>query len=445
MEDAVHVITEDSLRVRLRFLEGLHASTGYTRRKTKVAIVTTISNDVGSLERRVFPWMQYHVDMGVAQFYVFYDGDDPKAVEALGLLPFVCVLTAKPELGADDGVRMRYAMHMSQTHMFSSSVGDVQKSNELLMTKQTFGMNEGVRAGRADGMDWLLHIDTDELFVPEAHASIPQAFEAVDATDPTIRVLNLEAQLEAGDVTSPFLQVTLFRNHQYFTTKESQHYRSTFKQGVNTGWLYLYTNGKSAVRLDNKTAPAAHGPHYWKPSPNTDGEVRDRWKNRISNSSVILHYAYSNPDELVSKAARSCPQYWGKEVDLDEVMKECFVLGVDARAFVAANRGKEAAEQFFYENFVYSEGAPTQCRYVSVVCCMSSLVRSVRHSPTTRCLPFQDVWSARSERMVHHDGYGGFERADGTDGAHAPLHTATGDSPAARARVADAPGTQHDF
>lgn len=382
-EDAVHLVTEDSLGIRQRFLEGLHASTGYKRRKTKVAIVTTISNDVGSLERRVFPWMQYHVDMGVAQFYLFYDGEDPAAVEALDVLPFVRVLTVKSELGADDEVRTRYAMHMSEVHTFSSSTGSVQKSNEVLMTKQTFGMNEGVRAGLEDGMDWLLHIDTDELFVPEAHATIPQAFEAVDPTEPTIRVLNLEAQLEAGDVTSPFLQVTLFRNHQYFTTKESQHYRSTFNQGMNAGWLYLYSNGKSAVRLDDRTSPAAHGPHYWKPSPSTDGAVNDRWKNRISNSSVILHYAYSNPDELVSKAARSCPQYWGKEgVDMDVLLKECFVLAVDARAFMAANEGTEAAKRFFYGNFVYSEGAPTQCRYVTGCGRHRWVVRSARHSRT---------------------------------------------------------------
>lgn len=384
MADAVHVVTVDSLPVRLRFLEGLHGSTGYKRQKTKVAIVSTISNDVGSLERRVLPWMQYHVEMGVAQFYVFYDGEDPTVVGALGSLPFVHVLTAKPELGADNGLRARYTIHMSQKHMFSSSTGDVQKSNELLMTKQTFGMNEGVRAGRADGMDWLLHIDTDELFVPEAHASIPQALEAVDSTEPTIRVLNLEAQLEAGDVSSPFLQVTLFRNHQYLTTKESRHYRSKFKQGENDAWLYLYTNGKSAVRLDEKTAAEAHGPHYWKPSARTDQEVRSRWNNRISNSSVILHYAYSNPDDLVSKAARSCPQLWGRDVDMEAVLKECFVLAVDARAFLAANQGEEAAKRFFYENFVYSEGAPTQCRYAAAARHWSSLLRSLRHSPTRR-------------------------------------------------------------
>merc|ERR1719183_2551866 len=122
-EDAVHLVTEDSLGIRQRFLEGLHASTGYKRRKTKVAIVSTISNDVRSLERRVLPWMQYHVDMGVAQFYLFYDGEDPAAVEALDVLPFVRVLTVKSELGADDEVRTRYAMHMSEVHTFSSSTG----------------------------------------------------------------------------------------------------------------------------------------------------------------------------------------------------------------------------------------------------------------------------------------------------------------------------------
>ena len=357
----VHVIGENSLPVRLRFLEELYRSTEHERRHAKVAIISTISNDVRSIERRVLPWMQYHVDMGVARFYFFYDGEDAKAVEALDSLPFVQVITAKSELGADDELRQRYEKHMGGVNKYSSSVAGVERSNEVLMSKQTFAMNEAANAASGH-MDWLLHIDTDELFVPEAYISIPRAFEAMDPSEPVVRFMNLEAQVEAGDVSAPFMQVNLFRNHQYFTTKEASHFRSTFKQGLNTGWLYLYANGKSAVRVDGKPVPRALGPHYWRAGLGADPDIKRHWHNRISNSSVILHYSYMNPDELVGKAERSCPQYWGNQTVSEETLsRDCFVLPVDTRAFIAANQGPEAANKFFYENFVYSEGAPTRC------------------------------------------------------------------------------------
>lgn len=381
MDGAVHLSqTATSLVSRVRFLEGLYELMAFKRAVRMVGVVVTIDNDVAGVERRVLPWMQYHVELGVARFYFFYDGSDPAVLEVLNGLPFSVAFAVNGVGGLegngngdDSGLMARYRSHQTRASVFSSSVEGVEKSNEVLMTKQTFGMEEGARRAAADGVAWLLHIDTDELFLPEGYDSIPRVFEAGEADgEPTVRFLNLEAQVEAGDVTSPFLQTNLFRNHQYFTTKEAQHYRSTFKQGLQGGFLTLYANGKSAARLDDETMPSAHGPHYWKPSDATAPDVADRWHNRISNSSYILHYSYTNPQELMDKAQRSCPQHWpggggeigggdGGSSTFSELKRDCFVLDVDARAFQASTKGLEAATSFFYENFVYSEGAPTSC------------------------------------------------------------------------------------
>ena len=385
MDGAVHLSqTATSLVSRVRFLEGLYELMAFKRAVKMVGVVVTIDNDVVGVERRVLPWMQYHVELGVARFYFFYDGSDPAVMEVLNGLPFSVAFAVNgvggPDGdgdgdGDDSGLMARYRSHQTRAAVFSSSVEGVEKSNEVLMTKQTFGMEEGARRAAADGVAWLLHIDTDELFLPEGHDSIPRVFEAAEADgEPTVRFLNLEAQVEAGDVTSPFLQTSLFRNHQYFTTKDAQHYRSTFKQGLQGGFLTLYANGKSAARLDDETMPSAHGPHYWKPSDATAPDVADRWHNRISNSSYILHYSYTNPHELIDKARRSCPQHWPgggsgsggsgstfSTSTFSELKRDCFVLDVDARAFQASAKGLEAATSFFYENFVYSEGAPTSC------------------------------------------------------------------------------------
>lgn len=42
-----------------------------------------------------------------------------------------------------------------------------QPGNFALMVKQGFCVNEAVRLGRRKGLDWIFHLDVDELFLPE--------------------------------------------------------------------------------------------------------------------------------------------------------------------------------------------------------------------------------------------------------------------------------------
>jgi hypothetical protein len=87
--------------------------------------------------------------------------------------------------------------------------------------------------------------------------------------------------------------------------------RYIFKQGHADAWLHLYTNGKSAVRPD---APGVTqgGPHVflgpadkrWVTPDNPHG----LWHPATSNSTLVLHYAYTTPGDVAVKAGRSCPE-----------------------------------------------------------------------------------------------------------------------------------------
>lgn len=66
-------------------------------------------------------------------------------------------------------------------------------------------------------MEWLLHIDPDEVAYPMGNPSFNLAADLA-AQPPhvaAVRLLNYEAMPEAVDVSNPFEQVTLFSPHAH--------------------------------------------------------------------------------------------------------------------------------------------------------------------------------------------------------------------------------------
>ena len=348
---------------RLEYIQRLHTMMAWKRMTTKVCIAATINHDAASMESKVLPWIQYHVEMGINTFYIMYDGNDPEALRILSRLdvsgvtkattPIVSVINVKKELGAPEQLQNAYKV-------FYALYDHAAEGNQELMKKQKFCVEEAIHRGQvAHAMDWIIQIDVDELFLPTRYHSIPATLESIPKDIPGVRFMNVESQAESGDVQHPFLQHTLFRMHKYLTPPEANRYRSTFKQGLNSGYITLYANGKSAARLGKEWNTKQFGPHYFTGTPNHDPSS---WVNIVSNDAYILHYCYINPKELIEKAKRSCPKYYGKRVDYDTVKSECFIMDMDARSFMAANTGNISdAIAFYYQNFVLSEGAPVRC------------------------------------------------------------------------------------
>ena len=135
-----------------------------------------------------------------------------------------------------------------------------------------YGATRALNVAREDGAAWLVSIDPDELLRPGGDAAFSLAPELCGAPAhvPSIRFINLEGVPEAGGIANPFEQVTLFRGHRHMAPADAAAWRTVFKQGHNQIWLNLYSNGKSAVRVD---APGVHqgGPHLFV------GPANPRW------------------------------------------------------------------------------------------------------------------------------------------------------------------------
>jgi hypothetical protein len=132
-------------------------------------------------------------------------------------------------------------------------------------------------------------------------------------------------------------------------------------------YLNLYANGKSAVRT---AAPGVRqlGPHYWtgaaSPQWAAPGNPSGGWRSHLLPDAALLHYAYSTPGDLGSRAGRSCAPGGGHlQAALRgdaAALQDCFVIGFDREAYVAAAQGQRAAGDFFYSRMVLSEGAPVR-------------------------------------------------------------------------------------
>lgn len=83
----------------------------------------------------------------------------------------------------------------------------------------------------------------------------------------------------------------------------------------------------------------------------------------MSNTSYLLHYAYSQQSDVERKASRSCPPQFVQAAlngDIEKV-QTCFIIDFDRDAFLAAARNN--SQDFFYSRMVLSEGSRFKCRH----------------------------------------------------------------------------------
>eukprot|EP01023_Acetabularia_acetabulum_P027013 TRINITY_DN25552_c0_g1_i3.p1 TRINITY_DN25552_c0_g1~~TRINITY_DN25552_c0_g1_i3.p1 ORF type:complete len:728 (-),score=153.66 TRINITY_DN25552_c0_g1_i3:96-2009(-) len=352
-----------SLPHRIAFLNGL-AEAVEKRVTTKVAAYTTTASGLYGVRKDILPWIQYHTELGVSKFYVLYDGHDEEAVFALSHIKHVKLIFVQgPHASAVDIEEFK---QWGKKHIqWGGKPGNFQ-----LMVKQGYGTKEALRMAQEAGWEWMVHIDPDEFLRPGA----PNGFSVASVLGQqpnhvsSLRFMNYEGQPESGDVVNKFEQVTLFRTHKLFVTPEAYYHRNKLKLGDNRSYLVLYANGKSAVRVD---APGVRqlGPHFFRGSDDprwiTPQNPKGEWRDAVSNDTVILHYAYSQLQDVTGKAERSCPQEYvdaARAGDREKV-KECFVIDFDQDAFMAAATGEpEEVEDFFFSRMVLSEGSRVRCK-----------------------------------------------------------------------------------
>jgi hypothetical protein len=110
---------------------------------------------------RIDSWVRWHLWLGFSRLYIFFDDSTETtsieaakaAAEPWGERAVVALLRGS------EALRAAWARQPSWASMGMNADRDVQ-------VRQLLNAQLAMELARADGLTWLLHLDSDELFLP---------------------------------------------------------------------------------------------------------------------------------------------------------------------------------------------------------------------------------------------------------------------------------------
>jgi len=165
---------------------------GTTLMPQRLAIATTLRNAAPVLES----FIRYHRAVGFDHLFLFFDDPEDRALAEAQRDDHV---TAIPN---DEHLQQRW----KASTLFAAPFAQAE-----VMARQCLNLEVAIDLARQRHIDWLLHIDVDELFY-SAHQSVQDHFAILTARQvPGIIYPNYEAVPEQVDVVDYFKEVTLFK------------------------------------------------------------------------------------------------------------------------------------------------------------------------------------------------------------------------------------------
>jgi len=153
----------------------------------------------------------------------------------------------------------------------ASQGGDNRPADDYttLQARQISAMRRAKAASRDMGIDWLIHIDDDELLYAPFHRSIGEILTSVSSDFSQAYLPNVEAVFDSPDVKSCFTETATVNMNRY-----------TF---------VAYANGKAAVRVSDDDAFPA-GPHNWRRSDNTELNSMHLDAETFGSPLMVVHF-----------------------------------------------------------------------------------------------------------------------------------------------------------
>jgi hypothetical protein len=274
------------------------------------AIVTTLRDAGPSLDS----FVRYHLAIGFDRIYLFFD--DPSDSDA-----------ARIEAHRDVVVtRSGTALQSAWTKTASYPLVGPYVGTEV-MARQCLNAEVAIQQAQRDGIDWLLHIDADELFYLDGFALDGHFSQLDDAGVRGVVYLNHEVLVDRYEVTDCFKELRHFKINPALR-------RPSAGPGPSKRFL-CYTNGKGAGRVGpGLIANGVHG--FWNGEPGAEAVT-------ATVGPRILHYCNAGFD-----------QFWRKYHLLGDFADTWYGKAPVLRFHLAArdalkNGGAEVARLFYRE------------------------------------------------------------------------------------------------
>ncbi|CAL4924082.1 unnamed protein product [Urochloa decumbens] len=300
----------------------------------KVCVQTSTS---AGLEQ-ILPWLFYHKVVGVAQFLLFVEGKaaKPNVAGVLESIPGVKVVYRTKDL-EEQQARSRIWNETWLSGFF------YKPCNYELFVKQSLNMEMAIVMARDDGMDWIIHLDTDELLYPggAAEYSVRRLLAEVPHDVDMVIFPNYESSVERDNIKDPFSEVSMFKKNYDHLPKDT--YFGMYKEATrgNPNYFLTYGNGKSAARIQDHLRP--NGAHRWHNYAKSPNEIK-------LEEAAVLHYTYTKFSDLTSRRDRC-----GCKPTKEDV-KRCFMLDFDRAAFIiASTASEEEMLRWYNERVVWND------------------------------------------------------------------------------------------
>ncbi|KAG9442508.1 hypothetical protein H6P81_018362 [Aristolochia fimbriata] len=302
--------------------------------RPKICITTSTS---AGLEQ-ILPWIYYHKVIGVGTFFLFVEGQaaTSNVSAVLQAIPGVKVIFRTKELEEKQAKSRIWNETWLSSFFF-------KPCNYELFVKQSLNMEMAIVMARESGMDWIIHLDTDELIHPAGaqEYSLRQLLSNIPGNVDLVIFPNYESSIERDDIKDPFSEVSMFKKNYDHLPRET--YFGLYKEATrgNPNYFLTYGNGKSAARVQDHLRP--NGAHRWHNYMKTPNEVK-------LDEAAVLHYTYSKFSDLTSRRDRC-----GCKPTKEDV-KRCFMLEFDRAAFIIASTAtEEEMLRWYREHIVWSD------------------------------------------------------------------------------------------
>lgn len=245
----------------------------------RAAIVTTLRNAGNVLDS----FISYHLSIGFSHLYLFFDdANDPG-------LPRVAGHPAITAIAHDASLRNRWC-ELPQYHERSAFL------DREVMARQVLNAGLAMEMARDAGFDWLLHIDSDELFYSPFETASAHFESLQNQVFESVHYMNYEAVPERDEIGDFFREVDLFKVPPHLSKRRVtpglvQAVQCTPQ--LNPNFFNFYASGKSAVRLSASGMRPSGVHHFLGPDK--------RWQAGQSNRHFILHYACCGFDTFWTK------------------------------------------------------------------------------------------------------------------------------------------------
>ncbi|GLT71016.1 hypothetical protein SLA2020_430610 [Shorea laevis] len=300
----------------------------------KICITTSTS---AGLEQTL-PWIFYHKVIGVSTFFLFVEGKAASAnvSKVLESIPGVKVIYRTRELEEQQAKSRIW----NETWLASFFY---KPCNYELFVKQSLNMEMAIVMARGAGMDWIIHLDTDELIHPAGtqEYSLRQLLSDVPGNVDMVIFPNYESSVERDDIKEPFSEVSMFKKNYDHLPKDV--YFGNYREATrgNPNYFLTYGNGKSAARIQDHLRP--NGAHRWHNYMKTPNEIK-------LDEAAVLHYTYPKFSDLTSRRDRC-----GCKPTKEDV-KRCFMLEFDRSAFIIASTAtEEEMLRWYRERIVWTD------------------------------------------------------------------------------------------